>query len=49
MQTFLLNTTKTFKKKKKKIRDALKKKVNFGTLNQKGGGGSRKIPNDDQY
>ena len=26
-----------------------KKKVNFGTLAQKGGGGQSKIPNVDQY
>ena len=29
--------------------DAFKKKVNFGTLAQKGGGGQSKIPNVDQY
>ena len=32
------------------VRDAFKKKkVNFGTLAQKGGGGQSKIPNVDQY
>ena len=32
------------------FRDAFKKKkVNFGTLAQKGGGGQSKIPNVDQY
>ena len=31
------------------LRDAFKKKVNFGTLAQKGGGGQSKVPNVDQY
>ena len=39
-----------FLKFKKTLWDALKKKkVNFGTLAQKGGGGQSKIPNVDQY
>ena len=33
---------------KNRVRDALKK-VNFGILAQKGGGGPSKIPNVDQY
>ena len=31
------------------LRDAFKKRVNFGTLAQKWGGGPNKIPNVDQY
>ena len=41
--------SKFWKKCQKIIRDAFKKKVNFGTLAQKGGGGQSKIPNVDQY